>query len=85
VTTPNQLIPEPHELVLRHGEPDTIAGWKALAGGLLTDQSCVFHRKLEISSRYAWIYKFLPAYFKGGRDGRVRVAPRPARPLPAPA
>ena len=30
----------------------------------LTDQSCAFHRNLEISSRYAWIYKFLPDYFK---------------------
>ena len=25
---------------------------------------CAFHRNLEISSRYAWLYKFLPAYFK---------------------
>ena len=47
-----------------HGTPDTIAGWKALADGLLTDQSCAFHRNLEISSRYACTYKFLPAYFK---------------------
>lgn len=39
--------------------PDTIDGWKALADGLLTNQSCVFHRNLEISSRYAWIYTFL--------------------------
>jgi hypothetical protein len=62
--TPDQLIPQPHEVVLRNGTPDTIAGWKALADGLLTNQSCVFHRNLEISSRYAWIYKFLPAYFK---------------------
>ena len=28
------------------------------------DQPCVFHRNLEISSRYAWIYTFLPAYLK---------------------
>ena len=62
--TPDQLIPQPHELVARNGTPDTIAGWKALAGGLLTNQSCVFHRNLEISSRYAWIYKFQPAYLK---------------------
>ena len=62
--TPDQLIPQPHELVLRTGTPDTIAGWKALADGLLTDQPCVFHRNLEISSRYAWIYKFLPTCFK---------------------
>ena len=62
--TPDELIPQPRELVLRNGTPDTIAGWKALADSLLTDQSCAFHRNLEISSRYAWIYKFLPAYFK---------------------
>src|ERR687897_997755 len=36
----------------------------ALGDGLLTNQSCVFHRNLEISSRYAWMYKLLPAYFK---------------------
>ena len=62
--TPEVLIPQPHELVTRHGAPDTIAGWKALADGLLTDQPCVFHRNLEISSRYAWIYKYMPAYLK---------------------
>ncbi len=62
--TPDVLIPQPRELVLRNGPPDTIAGWKALAEGLLTDQPCVFHRNLEISSRYAWIYKYLPAYLK---------------------
>jgi hypothetical protein len=62
--TPDQLIPQPHELVMRNGAPDTIAEWKALTGSLLTDQSCAFHRNLEISSRYAWMYKFLPAYFK---------------------
>ena len=60
----DELIPPPREFVLRNGPPDTIAGWKALADGLLTNQSCVFHRNLEISSRYAWIYRFLPACFK---------------------
>jgi hypothetical protein len=44
--------------------PDAIAGWKALADGLLTEQPCAFHRNVEISSRYAWLYQFLPAYFK---------------------
>ena len=62
--TPDELIPTPHELVSRNGRPDTIAGWKALADSLLTDQPCAFHRNLEISSRYAWIYKFLPDSFK---------------------
>ena len=64
VITPDQLIPQPREFVLRNGPPDTIAAWKALADSLLTDQSCAFHRNLEISSRYAWIYKFLPASLK---------------------
>jgi hypothetical protein len=62
--TSDQLVPHPHELVLRSGVPDTIAGWKALADGLLTAQPCAFHRNIEISSRYAWLYAFLPAYFK---------------------
>ena len=62
--TSDELIPEPHELIRQNGEPDSIAGWKALADGLLTDQACAFHRNLEISSRYAWIYKFLPNYLK---------------------
>jgi Protein of unknown function (DUF2515) len=62
--TTDELIPKPHDLVLRTGTPDTIAGWKGLAEGLLTNQSCVFHRNLEISSRYAWIYKHLPTCFK---------------------
>ena len=64
VITPDELIPQPHEFVRRTGAPDTIPGWKALADGLLTDQPCVFHRNLEISSRYAWIYKFQPACLK---------------------
>src|SRR5918995_5896740 len=62
--TPDELIPKPDELVLLNGAPGTIAGWKALTDGLLTDQPCAFHRNVEISSRYAWIYKFLPACFK---------------------
>jgi len=62
--TPDDLFPQPREFVLRNGPPDTIAEWKALAGSLLTDQSCAFHRNLEISSRYAWIYKLLPGYLK---------------------
>jgi hypothetical protein len=60
----DELIPEPHELVPRNGTPDTIAGWKAVANGLLSDPCCAFHRNLEISSRYAWIYKLQPACFK---------------------
>ena len=43
----------PEQLVQERGTPDTIRGWKALAQGLLTDQPCVFHRNMGISSRYA--------------------------------
>ena len=62
--TPDELVPRPHDLVRRNGVPETIAEWKALGDSLLTNQSCAFHRNLEISSRYAWLYAFLPAYFK---------------------
>lgn len=44
--------------------PDTIAGWKVLVEGLLSDPCCAFHRNLEISSRYAWIHTLLPDCFK---------------------
>ncbi|MET0525487.1 MAG: hypothetical protein ABWZ91_11835 [Nocardioides sp.] len=50
--------------LLRNGTPATIAEWKALADGFLTTQCCAFHRNVEISSRYAWIYPRLPACFK---------------------
>ena len=30
----------------------------------MSDQCCAFHRNLEISARYAWIYKQQPACFK---------------------
>src|SRR5215831_1273120 len=56
--------PSPAELVRMVGTPETVAEWRALADGLLTNQSCVFHRNLEISSGYAWMYRSAPAYFK---------------------
>ena len=46
------------------GTPDTISGWKALADGFLTTRCCAFHRNMEISSRYAWMYELLPGCFK---------------------
>jgi hypothetical protein len=55
---------DPHELVLREGVPDTIAGWKALSARLLSDPCCAFHRNMEISMRYAWIHQHQPACFK---------------------
>ena len=61
---PYELILEPHVLVAQNGVPDTIARWQALADSFLTDQACAFHRNVEISSRYAWIYKALPRCLK---------------------
>ena len=63
--TPEALISKPYELVPRNVTPDTIAGWKAVADGFLTNESCAFHRNVEISSRYAWIYKLLPRASSG--------------------
>lgn len=62
--SPDDLAPRPTEFALRNGTPGTIAGWKALADGLLTNEACVFHRNLEISACYAWMYKVLPECFK---------------------
>ena len=60
-----ELIPEPRELVPRNGTPDTISGWKAVADGFLSDPCCAFHRNVEISSRYAWMYRLMPAASSG--------------------
>ena len=59
-----ELAANPAEVVRRIGSPDTVEGWQALADSLLTEQSCVFHRNLEISSGYAWIYLSLPSCLK---------------------
>jgi hypothetical protein len=61
---PEALVSSPRELLPRNGTPDTIAGWKTLADGFLTDQACAFHRNVEISSRYAWMYRLLPSCLK---------------------
>jgi hypothetical protein len=61
---PDALIPKPRELVPWNGTPDTIAGWQAVADGYLTNECCAFHRNVEISSRYAWIYKLRPDCLK---------------------
>ena len=64
VTAPCEVMPEPQDLVAGIATPDTISGWRALADGLLTSHCCAFHRNMEISSRYAWMYERLPACFK---------------------
>ena len=60
----DEFVSSPHELIPLDGMPDTVAGWKAVTDGLLTHQCCAFHRNVEISSRYAWIYGLLPACLK---------------------
>ena len=35
-----------------------------MADGLLSDRCCAFHRNVEISAHYAWMYKSQPACFK---------------------
>jgi hypothetical protein len=62
--TTDELIPQPCELLPPKRTPDTIAGWKAAADGLLSPPCCAFHRNVEISERYAWMYKLQPACFK---------------------
>ena len=66
--TSEEFAPGPTEFALRNGAPGTIAGWKAVADGLLTNPSCIFHRNLEISSCYAWIYKLLPECLRRTRS-----------------
>ena len=53
------LVPPPQELVDRNGTPGAVAWWKAVADGLPTEQSCAFHRNVQISSCNAWIYQLL--------------------------
>jgi hypothetical protein len=55
-----------------------------LANGLLTEEACAFHRNVEISSRYAWIYRLLPSCFKWAAiaaiaSNHVRLALLPLR------
>jgi uncharacterized protein DUF2515 len=53
------------------GLPETVAEWKAVAESLLTEVSCAFHRNLEISTHYAWIYKRLPTCLKWAGMGAI--------------
>ncbi|MGB3187689.1 MAG: hypothetical protein WBG36_17365 [Ornithinimicrobium sp.] len=44
--------------------PDTVQGWRAKAAALLSPPCCAFHRNVEISSKYAWLYRQSPERFK---------------------
>lgn len=64
LNTPDQFGFQPYELVAGSVAPETISGWKEVADGFLTSHCCAFHRNVEISSRYVWMYSLLPACFK---------------------
>ena len=64
VIPPDAHISEPYEPVPGDVTPNSIEEWKAVADGFLTDESCAFHRNVEISARYAWLYKLMPSCFK---------------------
>src|SRR4051812_24789691 len=66
-----------HELIRRDRLPETVAAWKAVTDGLLISQCCAFHRNVEISSRYAWLYTNLPACLKWA--GMAAIASRHVR------
>ena len=79
-----RLLERPSHAVLSHQAPASIADWKALANGLLTEEACAFQRNVEISSRYAWIYRQLPSGFKWAAmaaiaSNHVRLALFPLR------
>ena len=61
---PDDLFGGPPVAVLRSWRPDTVTAWKEAANGLLTNQCCAFHRNMEISLRYAWLYRSLPTCLK---------------------
>jgi hypothetical protein len=61
---PDALLGRPRELVPPERTPDTITGWKAMSDALLSHHCCAFHRNVEISSRYAWLYTLQPVSFK---------------------
>jgi hypothetical protein len=82
--SPAGELPDPRALVAPPCGPDTVEGWKALAQDLLTARSCALHRNVEISARYAWINRHLPACFKWAgmaaiASHRVRLALFPLR------
>jgi hypothetical protein len=58
------VLADAHALTLASERPDTITAWKATANGLLSDPCCAFHRNLEISSLYSWMYTLRPECFK---------------------
>jgi hypothetical protein len=59
-----EFVPTLREFVPPDRAPDTVGAWQAVSDELLTHRCCAFHRNMEISTRYAWIHKLRPTYFK---------------------
>lgn len=59
-----QVLDKPLHAGMPPQAPASVAEWKALANGLLTEEACAFQRNVEISASYAWIYRRLPSSFK---------------------
>jgi hypothetical protein len=81
--TPGSLLSS-DETAPDDATPDSIAGWKAVAEGLLSVECCAFHRNVAISARYAWLYGLLPTSLKWAgmaaiASHHVRVALFPLR------
>ena len=62
---------------LQSEAPDTVSGWRAAADALLSPPCCAFHRNMEISSRYAWLYAQQPSCLKWA--GMAAIASHHAR------
>ena len=66
-----------NESAFPDGPPPLVAGWRAAAEALLSPPCCTFHRNMEISSRYAWLYTQQPTCFKWA--GMAAIASHHAR------
>ncbi|HET8953719.1 MAG TPA: hypothetical protein VFN44_24565 [Solirubrobacteraceae bacterium] len=67
--------------MLRNGAPDTIAGWKALVDGPLTDQACVrgrmWPRITRFDDRWRWIEtSIVPRFRRFNYAGNPCVLPQ---------
>lgn len=54
----------PDQLLNAGNLPETVDSWQAFGRSLLTDEACTFHRNVEISAWYAWLYRLEPMCFK---------------------
>jgi hypothetical protein len=65
------------EFALQNEPASSVPGWRAAADALLSPLCCTFHRNMEISSHYAWLYTQQPTCFKWA--GMAAIASHHAR------